>query len=65
MPDDFLTIREVADLLKVSDKTVRRLEARGELPGFRVGAQVRFRREDIDAWVEAQQRASRPSGGEG
>ena len=55
MPDDFLTVREVATLLKVSDKTVRRVMARGELPSFRVGAQVRFRRTDIEAWVDAQQ----------
>tara|TARA_B100001989_G_scaffold30917_1_gene18402 strand:- start:10 stop:207 length:198 start_codon:yes stop_codon:yes gene_type:complete len=57
MPDDILTVREVAALLKVSDKTVRRLEARGELPSFRVGAQLRFRRVDIYAWVEAQRSA--------
>lgn len=55
MPDDFLTVNEVAELLKVSDKTVRRLATRGELPSFRVGAQLRFRRADIDAWVDAQQ----------
>lgn len=55
MPDDFLTVNEVAELLKVSDKTVRRLATRGELPSFRVGAQLRFRRTDIDTWVDAQQ----------
>lgn len=61
MPDDFLTVNEVADLLKVSDKTVRRLATRGELPSFRVGAQLRFRRADIEAWVDAQQApAARP-----
>jgi len=54
MPGDILTVREVAALLRVSDKTVRRLEARGELPSFRVGAQLRFRRVGIYAWVEAQ-----------
>jgi len=61
MPDDFLTVNEVAELLKVSDKTVRRLATRGELPSFRVGAQLRFRRADIEAWVDAQQApAARP-----
>ena len=54
MPDDFLTVQEVADLLKVSVKTIRRLAAGGELRSFRVGAQLRFRREDIDAWVASQ-----------
>ena len=52
--DDYLTIPDVADLLKVSVKTVRRLAGRGDLPCFRVGVQVRFRRADLDAWVAAQ-----------
>lgn len=64
MPDDFLTVREVAKLLKISDKTVRRLMARGSLPFFRVGAQVRFRRVDIEAWVDAQQARATPGNGE-
>jgi len=55
MPDDFLTVVEVAELLKVSEKTVRRLAARGEVPSFHVGAQRRFRRADIEAWIDAQQ----------
>ena len=56
MPEPFLTTRDVADLLKVSEKTVRRLQRRGDLPSFRVGSQVRFRRSDIEAWVDRQQK---------
>ena len=55
MSEPFLTVRDVADLLKVSEKTVRRLQSRGDLPSFRVGTQVRFRRTDIEDWVDRQQ----------
>ena len=51
-----LTLREVADALQVSEKTVRRLVSRGDLVGFKVGdrGQVRVKAEDLDAYLEAQ-----------
>ena len=52
MPDAYLTVEEVAELLKVSDKTVRRLVRRGELPAFKVGNQWRFIGEQIRDWAE-------------
>ena len=61
MSEPFLTVRDVADLLKVSEKTVRRLQSRGDLPSFRVGTQVRFRRTDIEDWVDQQQGPPDPS----
>ena len=52
--ETFLTIEEVANLLKVSSKTVRRLVQKGELPGFRVGNQWRFKAEQIESWADAK-----------
>lgn len=51
-----LTLREVADALQVSEKTVRRLVGRGDLVGFKVGdrGQVRVKEEDLEAYLEAQ-----------
>lgn len=49
--DEILTIRELAALLKVGEKTAYTMAQRGELPGFKVRDQWRFRRADIDAWV--------------
>lgn len=51
-----LTIREVADALQVSEKTVRRLVNRGDLSGFKVGdrGQVRVKQEDLEAYLETQ-----------
>jgi len=48
---DILTIRQLAEYLMVSEKTVYRMLDRNELPAVRVGAQWRFRKQDIDAWL--------------
>lgn len=53
---DILTIRQLADYLMVSEKTVYRMLDRNQLPAVRVGAQWRFRKHDIDAWLTDQMR---------
>ena len=50
---DVMTVREVADYLKVKDRTIYRLVANGEMSGFKVGGSWRFRRAKIDRWIEA------------
>ena len=50
---DILTIREVADYLRITQKTAYRLAASEKLPGFKVGGSWRFRQSDIDAWIDA------------
>ena len=59
MTDEILTLPEVAQLLKVNDKTVYSLAQKGVLPGFKVGGQWRFKRMDLDAWIEKQKAATR------
>jgi excisionase family DNA binding protein len=54
MSDDVLTIREVAEYLKVTEKTVYTLAQQRRIPSFKVGGRWRFRREDIGAWIDAQ-----------
>lgn len=54
MNDEVLTIREVAELLKIGDKTAYTMAQAGELPGFKVRGQWRFRRSDIDTWIHEQ-----------
>jgi excisionase family DNA binding protein len=50
MPEKLLTIREVADHLKVSEEEVKRLVDIGEIPAYRIGGSfLRFRREQLDA----------------
>jgi excisionase family DNA binding protein len=48
---EILTIRQLAEYLMVSEKTVYRMLDRNQLPAIRVGAQWRFRRLDIDNWL--------------
>ena len=55
--DDILTISEVASLLKVAEKTVYGLAQKGNIPGFKVGGQWRFKRTAIDSWIEAKTKA--------
>lgn len=62
MDTDVMTIREVAEYLKLTDKTAYRLAADGTIPGFKVGGAWRFRRGDIDDWIEARKLQSRKGG---
>jgi excisionase family DNA binding protein len=56
MSDEILTLPEVAQLLKVAEKTVYTMAQKGQLPAFKVGGQWRFRRADLDAWIDAKTR---------
>ena len=63
MPDEILTLPEIAQLLKVAEKTVYTMAQRGEIPAFKVRGQWRFKRVDIDSWIEQQKQASYDEGG--
>ena len=52
MTENILTIREVADLLKINEKTVYKLAADAKIPGFKVGGSWRFDRATITKWIE-------------
>ena len=49
-----MTVRDVAVYLNVNEKTVYRLAQRRELPAFKVAGAWRFKREDIELWIERQ-----------
>lgn len=52
-----LTVKDVAALLRVDEKTVYRLAKKRELPGFKVAGAWRFKRDDIESWIEKQKAA--------
>ena len=54
MVDQISTLKEVAAYLKLAEKTAYRLVSEGKLPGFKVGGSWRFKREDLEAWIEKQ-----------
>jgi len=62
MSDEILTLPEVAILLKVAEKTVYTMVQRAEIPGFKVRGQWRFKRVDLDGWIEQQKASSRNEG---
>lgn len=54
MSNEILTLKELAEYLKLTEKTAYRLAAEGKLPGFKVGGSWRFKSDDVDAWIEEQ-----------
>ncbi len=52
--NSILTIGEVADYLKVTERTIYRLAAGKQIPAFKVGGSWRFSRSEIDQWIKSQ-----------
>jgi PTS system nitrogen regulatory IIA component len=49
---EVLTLKQLAEHLQLSERTIYRLLERGELPGFKVGGHWRFRRAVVDYWLD-------------
>jgi excisionase family DNA binding protein len=47
-------IKDVAEYLKVTERTIYRLAAAKKIPAFKVGGSWRFSRADIDDWIRRQ-----------
>ena len=62
MTDEILTLKEVAEYLKLAEKTAYRLAAEGKLPGFKVGGSWRFKESDIENWIEDKKKGQRLDG---
>ena len=51
---EIVTIKQVADYLKVTERTIYRLAAAKKIPAFKVGGMWRFSRADIENWIKQQ-----------
>jgi len=51
---DLLTTKQLLELLQLDRTTVYRMLSEGRLPGFKVGGQWRFSRQEIQAWLREQ-----------
>ncbi len=51
---EIMTVRDAADYLHCVPQTIYRLLTKGAIPAFRIGSDWRFRRSDIDKWIEDQ-----------
>jgi excisionase family DNA binding protein len=63
-PDEFLTVAEIAELLKLNQQTVRNWIDQGSLPAVRVGRRVRIKRSDFDRIVEQGYRSATSMSGQ-
>ena len=52
--DEILTIKEIAEYLKVTEWTIYKLAPAKKIPAFKVGGTWGFRKVDIDGWIAAQ-----------
>ncbi|RQS32012.1 MULTISPECIES: methylation-associated defense system helix-turn-helix domain-containing protein MAD1 [unclassified Burkholderia] len=59
---EILTIKQVADYLKVTERTIYRLAAARKIPAFKVGGTWRFSRADIDSWIKQQSKEGLDTG---
>ncbi|VFB18422.1 methylation-associated defense system helix-turn-helix domain-containing protein MAD1 [Pseudomonas fragi] len=59
MPEEIMTLKEVAEYLKLAEKTAYRLAAEGKIPGFKVGGSWRFRKDAIENWIHQQTESRR------
>lgn len=50
-----MTTDEIAEFLSCSVSTVRRFAARGEIPHYRLGKLLRFRRSEVENWLTRRQ----------
>ena len=54
MQDDILTIEEVAKYLRVSERTVYDWAQKGEIPAGKIGTVWRFKKQEVENWVNAR-----------
>lgn len=52
--DEIMTIKELSEYLKIAEKTAYRFAAEGKVPGFKVGSAWRFKKKEVDRWIEKQ-----------
>jgi len=56
MPDEVLTVKEVAALPEIAEKTVCAAAEAGDVPAFKTRGQWRIERTELDHWTDAQPR---------
>jgi len=49
---EFYTIKELAELLAVTDQTIFRLMKRGAIPYYKIGHSTRFRHDDVEGFLQ-------------
>ncbi len=56
-PDEWFTLAELGDWLKISRTTAYRLIRERRIPAYRIGRATRVRRHDVERWLEEEGRS--------
>lgn len=58
VPDEWFTLAEQGDWLKVSRTTAYKLVRERDIPAYRIGRATRVRRSDVERWLEDEARSA-------
>ena len=61
--DQIMIVRELAEYLKIAEKTAYRFASEGKVPAFKVGSAWRFRKSEVDRWIKEQEISNKKSNG--
>jgi excisionase family DNA binding protein len=61
MPDEIMTLQEIADYLKIAEKTLYGYAQKGLIPAIKIGSAWRFRKANIEAWLDDQRKLTEES----
>ncbi|MCL0034826.1 helix-turn-helix domain-containing protein [Dehalococcoidia bacterium] len=50
--DKWLTLEQIAEYLQMSTSSIYKMAQKGKIPAYKVGRQWRFKKEEIDRWIE-------------
>lgn len=59
--EEILTVKEMAKYLKYDEHTIYRLARKGDLPGFKIAGEWRFRKAAIEKWIEEKEKSHKES----
>jgi excisionase family DNA binding protein len=54
MDDSLITVKDVADYLKLKEQTVYLLARQNKIPSLKVGGSLRFKKSQIDSWLSSR-----------
>ncbi len=54
--DTLMTLSDVAEYLQIAQRTVYQWAQRSQIPSFKLGNVWRFKRSDLEAWIENRKR---------
>ena len=61
--ETYLTIEELCELTKLKKSTIYAKRSRRELPAYRFGRELRFKRSEIDEWMQTKRQTCLTSEG--